>query len=252
MLDVFIILPFFFGMLIISYIINRIIPLHKTGPFTVIYNSLRFIGVAIHELAHYSIAFLVGAEPYDYTVNLKSGGKVNPHGHIKVRDDARLTFMQSFLISFAPLIVGTWFFLFFLNIIFLEGIEFIYQLIAGFFCTSIILGCTPSKVDVKAVGYAFSRDRNYSLYQIFLTILSGFLVWIIIITYEIMLFIDLLYYIFVAFGYFILKYFFRGLASLKYLKHTRLEDNYYELDRKMLRRKRIKRRKQYKRPMGGY
>jgi hypothetical protein len=83
------------------------------------------------------------------------------------------------------------------------------KVIAVIFCVSLLIGSEPSGQDVRLVGVTFNKNPRYSLYQIFLVVISGVLVWIFIDIYIITLPFEVLYYIeyfiFVAMFYYILK-----------------------------------------------
>jgi len=91
----------------------------------------------------------------------------------------------------------------------------------GFLCVSLLIGLTPSRADLGFIGKAFSENVGYSLYQIGLVFLSGFLVWLFLISFEIALVLDIVYYVLVFFFYYGLKYFIWFVQKL--IKHNQLE-----------------------------
>ena len=121
----------------------------------------------------------------------------------------RNSFLQTFVSSFAPLFVSTFLFLFCLDIILHIQTELWIKIAALVFSISLFIGSGPSGQDVRLVGVTFKRNPNYSLFQIFLVVLSGVLVWIFVDLYFISLPFEVLYYIeyfiFVALFYYCLK-----------------------------------------------
>ncbi|GAG83831.1 unnamed protein product, partial [marine sediment metagenome] len=81
---------------------------------------------------------------------------------------------------------------------------------AIFFIISFFIGSEPSGQDMRLIGLSFKKDPRYSMYQIFLILVSGLLVLIHVDLYFIFLPFEVLYYIeyfiFVAIFYFGLKF----------------------------------------------
>lgn len=214
MYDMFIILMFFPIILVISYVISRFLMRIDYGPFKVILLALSFIGVAIHEFSHFIMCLIVGIRPKGISIRLRSQftGNVNPNGEVRL-DPHNGTFLQDLLISFAPTIISTWLFFWSLSIVFTsEPIHPFIRIIAGFFCVSNFFGATPSKQDLLNISPGFKKDPKYSLYQLGLLFLSGLGVWFIVNIYRIILPFDIVYYILVGIGYYVMKYSFRAIA----------------------------------------
>ncbi len=217
MYDMFVILVIFPIFVILSYFITRFLFRHAPGPFKPIINALCFVGVIIHELSHFIMCLLVGIRPKSISVNLRSKytNTVAPSGSVFL-DPHGYTFLQALLISLAPALFSTWLFFWSFDVVFASEIEPFIRILAGLFCLTLFLGAAPSKQDLKNIGLVFRNDPRYSLYQIFLVLLSGLVVWTIIIFYGILLVLDIIYYILVGIGYVILKYSFIGLNRLLY------------------------------------
>ena len=214
MYDIFIILLIFPIFLGVSYIITRFLLNIDYGPFSKVLLALRFIGVAVHELSHFIMCIIVGIRPKGINIRLRSRwtGRVNPNGEVRP-DWHNCTFLQSMFISLAPLIFSTWLFFWSLSFVFTaDQIHPLIRIIAGFFCVSLFLGATPSKPDFQIIGYWFKKDPKYSLYQLGLLVLSGFFVWGIVVYYSIVIPLDIIYYILVGVGYYIVKYSFRAVG----------------------------------------
>ncbi len=214
MYDMFIILMFFPIILVISYVITRFMMRIDYGPFNVVLLILRFVGVAIHELSHLIMCLIVGIRPKGISIRLRSEftGRVDPNGEVRP-DLHNGTFLQALLICFAPTIIPTWLFFWSLAIVFAtDPIHPFIRIIAGFLCISNFFGATPSKPDFLIVGQWFKKNPKYSLYQLGLLFLSGLGVWVIVNYYYIMLPYDIVYYILVGIGYYVLKYSFRVIT----------------------------------------
>ena len=198
-------------MLLVSTIAKTFYRHVHTPGFKTIFDIVAFIGIFVHELAHYALGTLFGAKMGKMRVNYRSRdrSRVSPHGSVDSPEFERNSFIQTFVISFAPLIVSTFLFMFCLDIILHIQTEVWIKVIAVVFCVSLLIGSEPSGQDVKLVGRKFNNDPRYSLYQICLVVLSMVLVWFFIDLYSIVLPFEVLYYIvyfiFIALFYFILK-----------------------------------------------
>lgn len=211
MLIILLIFPIFLG---VSYIFSRFLLRIDYGPFSKVLLALRFIGVAVHELSHFTMCIIVGIRPKGIVIRLrsKSTGKVSPSGKVPV-DWHNGTFLQAMFICLAPLIFSTWLFFWSLSIAFTaDQVHPLIRIAAGFFCVSLFLGATPSKPDFMIIGHWFKEDPKYSLYQVGLLVLSGFFVWGILVYYSIVLPLDIIYYILVGVGYYVVKYSFRAVG----------------------------------------
>jgi hypothetical protein len=180
---------------------------------------LAFVGVVIHELCHTVACVLMGVRPRSFKVHFydEETRQAAPHGMI-THGTHHVSFLQNFMISIAPLVFSTWLFFWSLDILLnwkeLDMLAFFFHV---FFCISLLLGATPSHQDFRAAWISFKKDPRYSMYQIFLLLLAGFIVWYLLVLFHIILPIDIIYYILVAFMYVVAKYSFRGLGFLLYL-----------------------------------
>ncbi len=197
--------------LLISSITRSIYRHTHTPGIKTIFNILLFVGVFVHELAHYTIGTLFGAKMSKIRVKYRSEqtAGVAPHGSVQDPEFQRNSFIQSFMISFAPLFVSTFLFMFCLDIIFHIQTEIWIKVIAIVFSVSLLAGSKPSGQDVRCVGMSFNLNPRYSLYQISLLLISGILVWAFIDLYFITLPFEVMYYIeyfiFLALFYYIFK-----------------------------------------------
>ena len=178
--------------------ITRTIYRHTYTPgIKTFFDIILFVGVVVHELAHYTLGILFGVKMGKIRVKYRSEETVGvaPHGSVQDPEFQRNSFIQSFMISFAPLFVSTFLFMFCLDIILHIQTEVWIKVIAAVFCVSLLMGSVPSKQDVRCVGISFNINPRYSIYQIFLVLVSGLLVWAFIDLYFISLPFEVLYYI---------------------------------------------------------
>lgn len=208
MLDLFV---WLFLMLIFSIGVQAWYRRAHTPGFKTFLHVLAFVGVLVHEVAHYSFCVLFSVKTGNLRVKYRSEDKrrVAPHGSVGVPEIERNSFLQSFAISLAPLLVSTFLFLFCLDVIFNIETEAWVNVVAIFFCVSLLIGSEPSGQDIRVIGQTFTRDPRYSLYQIALVVTSGTIVWFFVDLYFISLPFEVLYYIeyflFVVLFYFLLK-----------------------------------------------
>jgi len=191
----------FFVMLGCSMLARAFYGFARTPGYKAFINVLAFIGIAVHEVAHYTLGTLFGANPSKMRVKYRSDDKsiVAPHGSVKFPEIQRCSLLQIFTISFAPLLVSTFLLMFCFDVIFNIQTALWVKVIVIVFSVSLVIGSEPSGQDVKQIGYSFQRDPRYSAYQIFLLVLSGVLVWLFVDIYYFALPFEVLYYI----GYFI-------------------------------------------------
>ena len=195
-----------FVMLGCSAIVQGFYRYAHTPGYKAVFNVIAFVGVFIHEVAHYIMAILLGVKPGKFRVKFKSenGERVAPHGSIENPESERNSVLQIFVVAFAPMLVSTFLFMFCIDIIFNIQTLLLVKVVAVVFAGSLLIGLEPSGQDVKVVGYSFKRDPRYSVYQIFLLVLAGVLLWLFIDLYLIIFPFEVMYYI----AYFIVLTFF--------------------------------------------
>jgi hypothetical protein len=185
--------------------------LAHTPGYKLVFNAIAFVGVFIHEVAHYTMAILLGVKPGKFRVKFRSeiGEGVAPHGSIENPESERNSVLQTFAVAFAPMLVSTFLFMFCLDLIFNIQTELLVKVVAVVFAGSLLIGLEPSGQDVKVVGYSFKNDPRYSVYQISLLIISVVLIWVFVDLYFFVLPFEVLYYIayflVLTFLYFALK-----------------------------------------------
>ena len=226
MLDLFF---WLFFMLLVSIAVQYWYRRTHTPGLRAFLHVLAFVGVLVHEVAHYTLCVLFGVKTGKLKVKYRSEDKtrVAPHGSVGLPEFERNSLLQTFVISVAPLFVSTFLFLFCLDVIFNLETEAWVDVVAAIFCVSLFIGSEPSGQDMKVIGKTFRKDPRYSFYQIALVVASGLVVWLFVDIYFISLPFEVLYYIeyflFVVLTYFVLKIFvsifvssFRALRGSKF------------------------------------
>ncbi len=187
---------------------------NRLGMFRPIVLRLAYVGVVIHELSHYFACLIVGIKPRHLKIKWRDEyfGKRSPHGFVEPGKPT--SFLQGFVTAFAPLFISTW--LIMLTFYIFPNSDFnpIIRIIAGFFCISLFIGAAPSTTDFNYMLSAFRRDKAHSTYQIFLVLLSGVILWIILLYTQIIFFLDVFYYLAIAGLYLSLKFSFIGIHRL--------------------------------------
>lgn len=178
---------------------------HTPG-YKAFFNVITFIGVFVHEVAHYTVSAILGAKPANVRVKYRSQDRtrVAPHGSVGLPEFERNSLLQTFAISFAPLLVSTFLLMFCLDVIFHIQTELWIKVVAVAFSLSLIIGSEPSGQDIKVIGRSFKNDPRYSVYQISLLVISGVLIWLFVDLYIFLLPFEVLYYI----AYFVVLTFF--------------------------------------------
>jgi len=200
-----------FFMLIVSIIVQSWYRRAHTPSLKTFLHVLAFVGVFVHEVAHYAFCVMFGVKTGKIKVRYRSEDKVRvaPHGSVDLPEFERNSLLQTFVISVAPLFVSTFLFLFCLDVIFNIETEGWVNVVATIFCVSLFIGSEPSGQDMKVIGKTFRKDPRYSIYQIVLAVASGLVVWFFVDLYFISLPFEVLYYVeyflFVVLVYFVLK-----------------------------------------------
>jgi hypothetical protein len=212
-------LLFIMGFLLFSVVISYLLLTYTPDPLNKVIRALAIVGIIIHEVCHIVMCIITNTRVKKIRLlekisDPKKKEKFDYQGHVTIKDDAKLTLLQAFLISFAPLYISFWIFFYLLEQILNAHIElwlfFVYIVIM----ISIMLYAAPSFVDLKCIPQAYKDDPRYSNYQIFLLVLSILSVWVITLTYNFTYFHEVLIYIFIMIVYYLLKYSFRGINAI--------------------------------------
>jgi len=231
--------------LVISLFFRHLISKGKSlSPFYGILIRLEYIGVVIHEISHYLISLLVGIKPRRIEIKFRHEdmGFVAPHGEVLVRPES---FLQGFLISFAPLYISTWLAVLFFNIFAYSNFWWGIRFIAILFLVSTIIGAAPSSADISCIFRSIGVDPIYTLYQIFLIIISIFILWAFLYYFEIVFFLDVFYYLSIAVIYWGLKLGFMGISKIIFLTRSKSQKS-HKLRIRRIARRRYKPKKPHK------
>ena len=231
--------------LVISLFFKHLISKGESlGPFYGILIRLAYIGIVIHEISHYLISLLVGIKPRKIEIKFRHEkmGFIAPHGRVLVKPES---FLQAFLISFAPLYISTWLAVFFFNITAYSNYWFVIRFIACLLLISTIIGAAPSSADVSCFFRSVRHDPVYTLYQIFLIVISIFILWGLLYYFEILFFLDVFYYLSIAAIYWGLKLGFMGISKAMFLTRSK-DQKPHKLRIRRIARRRYKPQKPHK------
>ncbi len=213
--EVIIMICFLLFSIIISYILLKYTP----SPLNKLVLGLAIIGIVIHEFCHLLMCVITNAPVKSvkllerFKLYGKEGDEHGYRGSITVNTEKKLTFLQAFLIGFAPLIFSFWLFFFLLDLIFTAELDAYIAIILIFIMVSIVLAAAPSSADILNIPGAFQEDPKYSYYQIFLLLLSIFSVWTLSILYQVTFFHEIVNYLFIMMFYYGFKYGFIGIRK---------------------------------------
>ena len=196
--------------LILSLLARNIVNKEKLGAFYPFILRLMYIGVVVHEVSHYMMNLAVGIKPEGIKINWrdKQTRQRIPHGWVTSKPRS---FLQGLLICVGPLYISTWLAFLCLGVTLSSIFHPVIRIIAGFICISLILGAAPSGPDFNNIPKTFRKDPRNSFYQIFLILLSGVILWTILLYTQIIFFLDVFYYLAIAGLYLSLKFSFLGI-----------------------------------------
>lgn len=210
-------IPFIIGFMIVSIIASNIIR-YLPSPINIIIFAIANVGVILHELCHYMLC-IITRTPVEHVslLHVRPTGKPNSYsagGEVIIKEEAKLTFLKAFLIGLAPLYILFWAFWFLWDLIRNAGFNEWTNILMILLMCAMILGGAPSFEDLKSIGRNFNKDSNHSFYQVFLVFLSIITVSSIIISFQIQLGQEILFYFWVALGYAIFRYSFMGIKRI--------------------------------------
>jgi len=207
--DIFEELPFVFGFLLFSVIVSYILIKYTSGPFLKIIKVLAMLGVILHEMCHLVMCIITHA-PIEKVSLIKrfrseETGKVSYYGEVKVYENT-VSFLQAFLISFAPMYLSFWVFFLLLNFLINNHVNALVLFLCIFTMISLVLSAAPSSTDLKIIPKAFLNDTNHSIYQVLLIFFSIIATWIIVLSYNLQFIHEIFIYIIIAGFYLAFKY----------------------------------------------
>ena len=216
-------LSLFLCILIISLLIKNLLFKNKDklGLFGPIFMRLAYIGVVVHEISHYSMCLVVGIRPEHLKIKWRyeNSGDRSPHGSVK--PGRKVSFLQCFIVAYAPLYISTWLIMLTFTIFPSSSFNPIIRVIMFLFCISLFTGAAPSTADFNYVLNAFKLDTTHTFYQIFLVCFSGFILWCILLFTQVIFPLDVLYYLAIAGLYLFLKFSLIGIHRLVSIVRSR-------------------------------
>ena len=211
-------LPFILGFMMFSVILSYL--LYKYfGSQSRIIKSLAIVGIIFHEFCHI-VMCIITSTPIESASLLKkveseNGAPIKYYGYVKVNKNG-VTFIQSFLISFAPLYISFWVFFLLLNFLINSQVDILIFILIFYIMVSIVLSAAPSFGDLAIIPKIFQNFPGHSLYQIFLLVISVLATWMIVEGYNIQAFHELVIYLIIASFYFGFKYGFKLIDRIYY------------------------------------
>ena len=206
LLIAFAIFPF---MYLIGYASFKLLYVKDLGSIgNTLKHLLFFVGVIVHEFSHRIMCLITGVPAYNTRVKYRAdnSSRAAPHGSVSLIQPFQISFTQVFLISFAPLLIGTWIIYFLLQVVLSTSFNPIFRIISVFCILSILLTLSPSQSDLAGIKLGYQNDPQHSQYQIFLIIISFLISWALVEIYNIILPYEFFYYFLIVFFYIVLKY----------------------------------------------
>jgi len=208
-------LPYIIGFMLFSVVISYVLLTYTPDPLIKIIQGLSIIGIVIHELCHLLMCFITNT--HIKSVSLVRRVKMDKQdkqygygGEVNVKEE-RISFLQGFLIGFAPLYFSFWLFFFLWGQISNPHIDIWLYFFYLFVMISISFSAAPSFADLVLIPKAFYSDVRYSLYQIFLVLISIFLVLGITYTFNLNSLHEIFSYVSIFLLYNFFKYGFKGI-----------------------------------------
>ncbi len=198
---------------IVSFILKYLYNKGQFGYLNPLFLRLFYVGVIIHELAHYVMCKIVGVETRGILIAWRSQktGERSPHGAVGTHPPS---FVQAIFIGLAPLYIGTWLIFLTLTIALRPDFNIYIRVISGLICFSILAAAAPSSQDFNTIPAAFSSSPANSWYQVLLLFLSGVTMWIILINIQVVFLLDLFFYLTFIVIYFMFKFSFIGIKKI--------------------------------------
>jgi len=208
-------IPFVIGFLLVSLVLSAVFFNVEYKPLKIAVQVVANIGVIVHEISHVLMCIVTNTKINNITLlkkleNEQPSNKIYG-GQVTIQPDPRISFLQALVVGLAPLFISFWIFFFLLSELSNPNISDFIAIFYVFLMVSLILGSAPSKGDLYQITSAFSYDIRYTFYQIFLVVISIFSVWIIITAQQIPIIHEIVNYIFILIGYYVLKYLIKGV-----------------------------------------
>ena len=210
-------LLFIGGFLLFSILVSFLLFKYIPSPLNKVVKALAIVGIIIHELCHVFMCLITNAPIKSVNLLEKTekyrGNQLGYSGSVIMDSDKRLTFLQALLIGLAPLILSFWLFFYLWDLLLTVNLELYLFFFIIFVMFSIVLAASPSATDLLCIPSAFQENPMYSLYQIFLLILSIITVWYIIVINQFSFIHEIINYILIMVFYYTYKYSFIGIRK---------------------------------------
>lgn len=211
-------LPFILGFMMFSVIFSYLLS-NYIGSQSKIIKSLAIVGIIFHEFCHIFMCIITNTPRESVSllkkVKSENGASIKYYGYVKVNEN-RVTFIQSFLISFAPLYISFWVFFLLLNFLINSQVDILIFIVIFYIMVSIVLSAAPSFADLAVILEVFQNFPGHSLYQIFLLAISVLSTWMTVEGYDIQVFHEIVVYLIIATFYFSFKYGFKLIDRIYY------------------------------------
>ena len=215
--------PIILGFMLFSIVVSYILMKYAPQPLFKVIKALAVVGIIIHEICHVLMCFITRS-PMKKVSLLKrmeienDSTKFGFYGQVQVYED-KVSFLQAFLVSFAPLFLSFWLFFSILGLL-INGyvVDPLIFALCIFLLVSLTLSAVPSIADLVIIPRAFSYDSGHSLYQILLVILAILSTWLI--TFN-QYFHEIFIYLIITGFYFVFKFGFRITRNVVYSIYTK-------------------------------
>lgn len=202
-------IPFILGYILVSVVVSYILFHYTPEPLSKIIEGLAIIGLIFHELCHIFLC-IISRVPIENAVlikKLKAENNVTSgyYGEVKV-SEYKISFLQAFLVSFAPLYLSFWLFFILLNFLIENRVTPLIFFLSIFTMISITLYAAPSFADLSVIPKAFESNPSHSSYQILLIAISVLITWLLLTAYRFQPFHEIIIYLIIAGIYFVVKY----------------------------------------------
>ena len=235
-------MPFVVGFLVVSLVVSTIFFRVQYKPLKIVIQVVAIIGVIIHEISHVLMCLVTNTK-IDSIVLLnktENEGQSNKiyGGQVNIQPNPRISFLQALVVGLAPLFISFWIFFFILHELYNPNTTDFIAIFYVFLMVSLILGSAPSKGDWNQIVFTFIYDIEYTLYQIFLAVISIFSVLYIVATLQIPIIHESINYVFVLIGYYVFKYLIKGANRVINDVYTKTNfSNNHSIKRRKIRRR---------------
>ena len=236
-------IPFVVGFFVVSILVSYLFFRIEFKPIKIAVQVVAIVGIIIHEISHVLMCFVTNTK-IDSVVLVnklenKNEGPSNKiyGGQVNILTNKKLSFLQALVVGLAPLFISFWIFFFLLHELYNPNITDFLAIFYGFLMVSLILGSAPSKGDWSQIASAFTYDIEYTFYQIFLVGISILSVMYVVPTLQIPVIHEIINYIFIFIGYYLLKYTFKCVnwgANSIFKKKTSYNPKFYTRKRRFI------------------